>query len=37
VNGLRETKPETPIVSDPVLARALDLLKGLAIVRQSRP
>lgn len=28
--------PEHPIVNDPALARALDLLKGLAVVRQSR-
>jgi hypothetical protein len=27
---------EYPLVNDPVLARALDLLKGLAVVRQSR-
>ncbi len=32
----RETEPEKPIVRDPALARALDLLKGLAVVRQSR-
>jgi C-terminal processing protease CtpA/Prc len=31
-----EPEPETPLVSDPALARALDLLKGLAVVRQSR-
>ena len=37
IAGVRENKPETPLVSDPVLARALDLLKGLAIVRQSHP
>jgi len=30
------TEPERPVVRDPVLARALDLLKGLAVVRQSR-
>lgn len=30
-----ESKPETPVVRDPALARALDLLKGLAVVRQS--
>jgi len=27
---------ETPVVRDPALARALDILKGLAVVRQSR-
>ena len=27
---------EAPAIQDPVLARALDLLKGLAVVRQSR-
>lgn len=30
------TEPETPVVRDPALARALDLLKGLAVVRQLR-
>ena len=32
----RETELERKIVHDPVLARAIDLLKGLAVVRQSR-
>ena len=32
----RQPEPEAPVVSDPALARALDLLKGLAVVRQSR-
>ena len=32
----REPENEKPIVYDPALARALDLLKGLAMVRQSR-
>jgi hypothetical protein len=32
----REAVPEKPVVRDPVLARALDILKGLAVVRQSR-
>jgi C-terminal processing protease CtpA/Prc len=32
---LRETEPDKPIISDPALARALDLLKGLAVMRQS--
>ena len=32
----RENEPEKPVVHDPALARALDLLKGLAVVRQSR-
>ncbi len=31
-----EAPPEGPMVQDPVLARALDVLKGLAVVRQSR-
>ncbi|MGN6552742.1 MAG: S41 family peptidase [Verrucomicrobiota bacterium] len=30
----RPVEPEKPVVSDPALARALDLLKGLAVVRQ---
>jgi hypothetical protein len=32
----RPEAPEIPMVHDPVLARAIDLLKGLAVVRQSR-
>lgn len=32
----RRTEPDVPLVQDPVLARALDVLKGLALVRQSR-
>ncbi len=32
----RETSPDKPIVRDPVLARALDVLKGLAVIRRSR-
>jgi C-terminal processing protease CtpA/Prc len=31
----REAEPDKPVVHDPVLARALDLLKGLAVVRHS--
>ena len=31
----REAEPDKPVVRDPVLARALDLLKGLAVVRRS--
>lgn len=31
----RLPEPKVPVVSDPALARALDLLKGLAVVRQS--
>ncbi len=36
LTGAREREPEKPLVSDPALARALDLLKGLALVRESR-
>ncbi len=32
----REGEPEKPLVHDPALARAIDVLKGLAVVRQSR-
>lgn len=32
----RRTEPDRPVVHDPALARALDLLKGLAVVRQAR-
>jgi C-terminal processing protease CtpA/Prc len=31
----RPPEPQVPVVSDPALARALDLLKGLAVVRLS--
>lgn len=37
VTVLREREPEQPVVQDPALARALDLLRGLALVRQARP
>jgi C-terminal processing protease CtpA/Prc len=30
----RQSEPPKPVVNDPVLARALDLLRGLAVVRQ---
>lgn len=30
----RPAEPQAPVVSDPALARAIDLLKGLAVVRQ---
>lgn len=33
----RPPEPQAPVVSDPALARALDLLKGLAVVRESKP
>ena len=35
MTALRERDLEKPLVNDPALARALDLLKGLAVVRQS--
>ena len=35
-SNLTENDNEEPVVHDPTLARALDLLKGLAVVRQSR-
>jgi hypothetical protein len=31
----KEVEPDKPVVQDPVLARALDLLKGLAVVRHT--
>jgi hypothetical protein len=37
VPPLRNPEPEKPQVRDPALARALDLLKGLALVRPARP
>ena len=37
VSQAHENKLETPVVKDPALARALDLLRGLAIVRPARP
>ena len=36
VTAMRAPQPEKPLVNDPALARALDLLKGLALVRQTR-
>jgi len=33
----RAAEPQKPVIRDPVLARAVDLIKGLAVVRQSRP
>ena len=32
----RQSEPATPVVNDPALTRALDLLKGLAVVQQFR-
>lgn len=32
----RAAEPEVPVIRDPALARAVDLLKGLAVVRRSR-
>jgi hypothetical protein len=32
----RPPEPQAPVVSDPALARALDLLKGLAVVREGK-
>jgi hypothetical protein len=32
----RPAEPQKPFIRDPVLARAVDLIKGLAVVRQSR-
>jgi len=37
VTALGYHQPDKPMVADPALARALDLLKGLAVVRQSHP
>jgi hypothetical protein len=34
--GADATEPEKPTVRDPVLARALDLIKGISAMRQSR-
>jgi hypothetical protein len=36
LTGARDHEVEKPLVHDPALARALDLLKGLAVVRSSR-
>lgn len=35
-SGVRPEEADAPVVNDPALARALDLLKGLAVVRASR-
>jgi hypothetical protein len=32
----RAAEPQKPVIRDPVLARAVDLIKGLAVVHQSR-
>jgi hypothetical protein len=32
----RRNEPSTPVINDPALARAIDLLKGLAVVQQFR-
>ena len=32
----RGAEPEKPLLRDPALARAVDLLKGLAVVRATR-
>ena len=32
-----DTEPEKPVLRDPTLARAVDLLKGLAVVRRAHP
>jgi hypothetical protein len=34
--ALRDREPEKPMIRDPALARAVDLLKGLAVVRRAR-
>lgn len=34
--AVRDREPEKPLISDPALARAVDLLKGLAVVRRPR-
>jgi hypothetical protein len=36
VTAFRSREPDQPTVQDPTLARALDLLRGLALVRQPR-
>jgi hypothetical protein len=33
----RAAAPQKPVIRDPVLARAVDLIKGLAVVHQSHP
>jgi hypothetical protein len=33
----RAAEPQKPVIRDPVLARAVDLIKSLAVVRKSRP
>ena len=33
----RTTEPQKPVLRDPVLARGVDLVKGLAVVRESHP
>jgi hypothetical protein len=33
----RAAEPQRPVLRDPVLARAVDLVKGLAVMHGSRP
>ncbi len=37
VSASREATPEKPVVRDPVLGRALDLIKGISVLRSSKP
>ena len=36
VAASREVEPEKPYVHDPVLGRALDLLRGILVLRSTR-
>jgi C-terminal processing protease CtpA/Prc len=37
VSPARESQPEKPVVHDPVLGRALDLIKGISVLRSAKP
>ena len=37
ITAMKEHDVENPMVQDPALARALDLLRGLAVVWPSKP
>jgi C-terminal processing protease CtpA/Prc len=37
VSAAREAEAEKPVIRDPVLGRALDLIKGISVLRPSKP
>jgi len=37
VSAAREAEAEKPVIRDPVLGRALDLIKGISVLRPAKP